>query len=81
MTKEKKNCDMCLMPFSKDPGQQTSPDYCSYCYKDGVLLGEGMSLKAFQSQSYEEMRASGMGWLPARFFTWSIRFASYWKRK
>lgn len=72
---------MCLMPFSKDTGERTSPDYCNYCHKDGVLLGAGMSLQAFQEQSYAGMRANGMGWLPARFFTWSIRFAPYWKQK
>ena len=76
-----KSCQMCLVPFSKDLGVRESGQYCSYCYSNGKLHGEGMTLKEFKEKSYQGMRESGMGNLKARFFTWLIGFAPYWKGK
>ena len=72
-------CESCLMPFSKDPGVRESDKYCSYCLKDGKLCYEGTDLKEFQAIAYKNMRAKGIGYLPAKFYTWMIRFAPRWK--
>lgn len=72
-------CESCLMPFSKDPGIRESDKYCSYCFKDGKLCYEGNDLKEFQKVCYENMRKNGIGYLPAKFYTWMIRFAPRWK--
>lgn len=77
----KDSCEMCLMPFSKDTGVRESEQYCSMCYHDGTLLGEGLTLSEFKQKSYEGMRGHGMGRFKASFFTWMIGFAPYWKGK
>lgn len=68
------------MPFSKDPGTRENEKYCSYCFKDGKLAGEGGTLKEFQRCSYENMRAHGTNPFLARFYAWMIRFAPRWKK-
>lgn len=75
-----KNCDMCLMPFSKDPGPREHLNYCSYCFKNGELTYTGSDLHEFQQLCYDRMRKAGMGKLKAKFFSWAIRFAPHWKK-
>jgi hypothetical protein len=79
--KECTTCESCLMPFSKDPGIRESDTYCSYCFKDGKLCYEGTDLKEFQSIVYKNMRSKGIGYVPAKFYTWVIKFAPRWKNK
>ena len=45
-------CQSCGMPLNKDPKKggtnadnSISDKYCSFCYKDGKFLDEGISLK------------------------------------
>ncbi|MCB9063489.1 MAG: hypothetical protein H6622_18350 [Halobacteriovoraceae bacterium] len=78
--KEIKDCQSCLMPFSKDPqgDNRENPHYCSYCFRDGKLCFEG-DLKSFQKFVYGKMREQGIGYCKAKFFTWIIRFAPRWK--
>ncbi len=79
---------MCLMPLGIDlvnAGNEVDGDknarYCKYCYKDGKICYEGGNLKEFQSICYEKMIQNGM-WKPqAWFFSWTIKFAPYWKNK
>jgi len=75
----KQSCESCLMPFNKDRGKRESEKYCSMCYTDGKLLGEGMSLKEFQKMTYKEMVKDGMNPLKSRLIVWMIRFAPRWK--
>lgn len=56
-----KNCESCLMPFSKDPGVRENDKYCSLCFKNGKLCYEGNDLKEFQKICKESMIKSGMG--------------------
>ncbi|MEK7632973.1 MAG: zinc ribbon domain-containing protein [Patescibacteria group bacterium] len=72
-------CESCMMPFSKDPGVRENEKYCSYCFKDGKLVG-GDDLKAFQKCTYDAMVAKGMNPLLAKFYAWMIRFAPRWKK-
>lgn len=74
-----KYCESCMMPFEKDTGHRESERYCSLCYKDGKLNYEGNDLKEFQRICYGSMRSHGTGWLPAKFFTFMIRFAPRWR--
>ena len=76
-----KNCESCMMPFSKDPGIRESEKYCSYCFKDGKLCYEGNDLKIFQKASYDELVEKGTNKYKAKFFTFLIRFAPRWKNK
>lgn len=73
-------CQSCMMPFKKDAGKRESEKYCSKCFSNGTLHGEGMDLKAFQHMCYNRMRADGMGKCKAKFFAWTIRFAPRWKK-
>jgi len=75
-----KNCESCLMPFDKDPGQRESDKYCSYCFKDGKLTYEG-GLKEFREICYKGMRQNGMNPIVAWFFSHMVRFAPRWKNK
>jgi len=75
------SCECCLMPFAADPGQRTSPKYCSLCFGDGRLNAEGVALRDFQRVSYQGMRKRGVNALQARLFTFSIRFAPYWRSR
>ncbi|MCX6735860.1 MAG: zinc ribbon domain-containing protein [Candidatus Parcubacteria bacterium] len=78
--KNRKNCESCLFPLSKDPGVSGSEKYCSYCFKDGKLVYEGSDLKEFQNRSYQEMIKKGMNKYQAKFFTWMMHFAPRWKK-
>ncbi len=71
---------MCLMPFSKDPGERDSDSYCSYCHHDGEFAYKGNDVNEFKVQSYQAMRAHGMSKFKAKFFTWMIGFAPHWKK-
>ncbi|MCA9355320.1 hypothetical protein KC865_02105 [Candidatus Kaiserbacteria bacterium] len=77
----KKNCDMCMMPFSQDKGNRENENYCSYCFKGGSLVYKGDSLQEFKKQSYEGMINNGVPKYQAKFFTWMIGFAPHWKDK
>lgn len=76
-----KNCECCMMPLSKDPKESGSDKYCSYCYVNGKLLAEGMSLKEFQKKAYSGMVDGGHNKLVAWFFSKMIGFAPYWKNR
>jgi hypothetical protein len=67
--------------MAKDPKDSGSEKYCSYCYIDGKLIAEGMSLKDFKKQSYEGMIQEGMGKLKAWFFSQFIGSAPHWKTR
>lgn len=73
-------CESCMMPFEKDTGIRESDKYCSLCYRDGKLCYEGNDLKEFQKICYESMRKNGIGYLPAKLYTFMIRFAKRWKK-
>lgn len=75
-----KNCESCLMPFSKDTGIRESDRYCSLCFNNGTLCYEGDNLKEFQKVAYKSMRERGIGNIKAKFFTWMIGFAPRWKK-
>lgn len=52
MKNQVKLCQSCGMPLDKDPNnggtnadKSKSNIYCSYCYKDGKFLDEGISLQ------------------------------------
>ncbi|HRX32083.1 MAG TPA: zinc ribbon domain-containing protein [Tenuifilaceae bacterium] len=52
MKNQVKLCQSCGMPLDKDPNnggtnadKSKSNMYCSYCYKDGKFLDEGISLQ------------------------------------
>lgn len=79
-TNNKKNCESCLMPFSKDTGARESDKYCSLCFKDGKLCYEGTDVKEFQKVCYDGMVARGMNKLTAKFFAYLIKFAPRWKK-
>ncbi len=72
---------MCLMPFVKDSGERESKEYCSYCFRDGKLLGAELTLAEFQDVSFRSMRKSGLVWPLAKVYAFSIRFAPYWRTK
>ena len=76
-----KSCECCLMPFSQDPGNRTSEKYCSLCFQSGKLNAEGVSLEDFKQCSYDRMRKRGTPFLLAKFFTFMIGFAPYWKQR
>jgi len=78
--KEHKNCDMCLMPFNQDPGVRDTDNYCSYCHHDGELSYKGNDVREFKAMTYQQMRKRGINWPMAKFFTFMIGFAPYWKR-
>ena len=71
-------CQMCLMPESKDDGVREREDFCSYCYKGGKIQFSG-TREEFQDMVYNKMRKQGINPIMARFYTWTIRFAPYWK--
>ena len=54
MTKAPNKCSMCLMPFSKDPGNRGNPEYCSYCFADGELRFKGDDIEEFKSMCYKK---------------------------
>ncbi|MDR2470471.1 MAG: zinc ribbon domain-containing protein [Tannerella sp.] len=80
MEKKNKVCQSCGMPLSNDPqGGGTNADgtasekYCSYCYQNGALAGEGMTVGEFQEFCRKEMIKSGynrfLAWLLTRGFS------------
>jgi len=67
--------------MSKDPKDSGSDKYCSYCFVNGKLLAENMSLKEFKKQSYDGMIQMGMNSIKAWFFSQFIGIAPYWKSR
>ncbi|HMQ11791.1 MAG TPA: zinc ribbon domain-containing protein [Oligoflexia bacterium] len=76
-----KNCACCFMPLKQDLKESGSDIYCSYCYVDGRLLAEGMTLKEFKEKAYQGMLLKNMNKYKAKFFSWMIGFAPYWKTR
>lgn len=76
-----KYCECCMMPLSKDPKPSGSDKYCSYCYVDGKLLAEGMSLEQFENKVYSGMVGNGHNKISSWVFSKMVRFAPYWKNK
>ena len=74
-----KNCECCYMPMVKDPKPSGSDKYCSYCFVNGKLIAENMTLKEFKDKTYRGMLDLGMGKFKAWFFSQFIRIAPYWK--
>lgn len=70
-----------MMPLSKDLKKSGSEKYCSYCFVNGRLVAEDMSLKEFQEKAYTGMVDRGQNKLIAWFFSKMIGFAPYWKNK
>ena len=79
-TPTNKNCESCLMPFSKDPGVRESEKYCSFCFRNGELRYLGNNLKEFKTICYEGMLKRGINPFMATFYTYMIGFAPRWKK-
>lgn len=75
------NCECCYMPMAKDPKDSGSEKYCSYCYVNGKLIADDMTLKEFKKQSYDGMVSGGMGKIKAWIFSQFIGIAPYWKNR
>ena len=75
------SCQCCLMPLTADPGTGASERYCSLCFQDGRLNADGASLREFQRRAYLGMRQRGVNPVTARFFTFMVRFAPYWRAR
>ena len=73
-------CSMCLMPFSKDPGNRKNPEYCSYCFGDEGLRFKGDDIEEFKAMCYKNMVKNGMNKYLAKAFTFTINFAPHWKK-
>ena len=76
----KNTCEMCLMPFKMDDWKRESEKYCSYCYKNWKICFD-WNLGEFKEIVYKAMREKWIWKLKAKFFTWMINFAPYWKTK
>ena len=76
-----KNCECCFMPLAKDEKDSCSDRYCSFCFVNGKLVAEGMSLREFKKQSFDGMVRGGMNRLKAWFFSQFIGMAPYWKSR
>lgn len=76
-----KNCECCYMPADKDPKDSGSDKYCSYCFVNGKLIAEDMTLKEFKKHSYDGMVKSGMSGIKAWLFSQFIGMAPYWKSR
>ena len=77
----KKNCDMCLMPFSQDTGVRDTENYCSLCHRDGEFTYKSNDVNEYKAWVREQMIAKGTPKWKASFFTFMIGFAPHWKRK
>ncbi|WP_413289229.1 zinc ribbon domain-containing protein [Bdellovibrio sp. HCB337] len=76
-----KNCECCYMPMDKDPKNSGSDKYCSYCFVNGKLIAENMTLKEFKKQSFDGMVQGGMSRFKAWVFSQFIGMAPYWKNR
>lgn len=74
-------CDMCLMPFSQDPGTRDTENYCSYCHHDGEFSYKGNDVNEFKAETFKAMREKGISWPLAKFFTFMIGFAPHWRQR
>ena len=68
------------MPFKQDTGKRESDLYCSYCFKNGEFVYKGADLKEFKKYCYEAMLKRGINKYLAKFYTFLIGFAPYWKK-
>lgn len=67
------------MPMAQDPKDSGSDKYCSYCFVNGKLIAEGMTIQEFKKRAYEGMTKKGVNGFTAWIFSQLIRFAPYWK--
>jgi hypothetical protein len=88
MEKQNKICQSCGMPLSRDPqGGGTNADgtksdkYCSYCYQNGVLAGEGMTVEEFQEFCRQKMIEGGHNKFTAWLFSRGLKRLERWKNK
>jgi len=84
---KKQMCQSCGMPLDKDPqGGGTNADgtkseiYCSYCYQNGVLAGEGMTVEEYQEFCRQKMIENGSNKLIAWLFTRGYKRLERWKK-
>ena len=70
-------CQSCGMPLSKDPKHggsnadgSTNPEYCSYCYANGVFMNPDFTAQQMQAFCVEKMQEQGvikpLAWLLTR---------------
>ena len=70
-------CQSCGMPLKQDPelggtnaDGSRSPDYCSYCYRNGVFTQPDLTPKGMQTFCIDKMKELGyprpVGWLMTR---------------
>ena len=81
-------CQSCGMPMNKDPqGGGTNADgskstkYCSYCYQNGKLQGENMTVKEFQEFCRKKMIEGGSPKFLAWLFTRGMNKLERWNKK
>lgn len=86
MKKRNKSCRSCGLPFRKDPRRYgtnadgtTSETYCNYCYQNGVLAGEGLTVGEFQEFVRREMIRGGHSRFMAWICTRGYRRLERWK--
>ncbi len=72
---------MCMMPLQMSETPPEKENYCSFCFKGGEFVYKGNDLKEFQRITYQAMREKGTGFITAKFFTWMIGHAPYWKQR
>ncbi len=77
----KNTCEMCLMPFKKDSGKREADLYCSYCFKDGEMVYKGTDINEFKQCCYKAMIERGINKYFAKFYSFLIPFAPYWRKK
>ena len=75
------SCERCLMPFTKDTGNRESEKYCSYCFKGGEFIYKGSDINEFKRYCYKAMLNKGINKYLAKFYTFMISFAPYWRKK
>ncbi|OQW55030.1 MAG: hypothetical protein A4S09_17005 [Proteobacteria bacterium SG_bin7] len=76
-----KNCECCYMPMKKDPKESGSDRYCSYCFVNGKLVAENMTLSEFKKKSFDSMVNMGINRFKAWIFSQFIGIAPYWKSR
>jgi hypothetical protein len=69
------------MPLSDKTIANGSETYCSYCFVDGKLIADQMTLQEFQNKAYRGMISHGKNQFLAWAFSKMIRFAPYWKTR
>ncbi|MDR1792909.1 MAG: zinc ribbon domain-containing protein [Bacteroidales bacterium] len=88
MDNKKKFCQSCGMPLDKRTNNEgtnadgsKSEKFCMYCYQNGVLAGEGMTVDEFQEFCRQAMIKNGHNKLKAWLFTRGFRRLERWKKQ